>query len=63
MTNEEPLVVVEACIDVVWEVVGKDCGDSRGGVIGKREASLRRGGCRSVRERAFGAENRDIGRD
>ena len=60
LTNEEPLVVMEACIDVMWEVVRKDCGDSRGSVIGKGEAPLRRGGCGSVRKRALGTENGDV---
>ena len=33
LTNEEPLVVVKACVDIVWEVVGEDCGDSRYSVV------------------------------
>ena len=61
LANEEPLVVVEACVDVVWEVVGENCGDSRGSVVGKGETPLCRGGCRSVHERTLGAQNRDIG--
>ena len=62
LTNEEPLVVVESGVDIVWEVVGKNRGDSRNGMIGEGEAPLRRGGCRSVLKRAFSAENRDVGR-
>ena len=61
LANEEPLVVVEACVDVVREIVGEDCGDSRGSVVWERETSLCRGGCRSVCEGAFGTEDRDVG--
>ena len=63
MANEKPMVVVEACIDVMGEVIGKDCGDSRGSVVRKGEAPLRHGGCRSVRERVFDAENGDVSRN
>ena len=63
MANEEPLVVMEACVDVVREIVRENCGDSRGGVVWEGETSLRRSGCRSVREGASGAEDRDIGCD
>jgi hypothetical protein len=62
LTNEEPLMVMKAGIDIVREVIRKDHGDSRGSVVRKREAPLRRGGCGSVREGAFGTENRDVGR-
>ena len=61
LTNEEPLVVMKACIDVVWEVIREDCGDGRGSMVRKGEASLCRGRCRYVCEGAFGAEDRDIG--
>ena len=63
LANEEPLVVMEASVDVMGEVVRKDCGDSLGGVIREGETSLRRSGCGSVREGTFGVEDRDIGRD
>ena len=63
LTNEEPLVIVKARIDVVWEVVRENCGNSRGSVVGKGEAPLRRGGCGSVPERALGAENGDVSCD
>ena len=63
LTNEEPLVVVKACVDIMWEVIGEDCGDSRYGVVREGEASLCCGGCGSVRQRAFGAEDGHIGRD
>ena len=63
LTNEEPLVVVEAGVDIVGEIVGKDCGDSRDGVIREGEASLRGGGYGSACEGAFGAEDRDVSRD
>ena len=49
LTNEEPLVVVKACVDVVREIIRKDCGDSRDGVIREGETSLccgRRGSIR-----------------
>ena len=62
MADEEPLVVVETCVDIVWEVVREDGGDSRGSVIWKGKAALRRGGCRSVHEGLFGAEDGDVGR-
>ena len=62
LANEEPLVVVETGVDIVREVVGKDCGDSRGGVVGEGKTPLRRSGCRSVCKGAFGAEDRDVGR-
>ena len=61
MTNEEPLVVVKVCVDVVREVVREDRGDGRDGMIRERETSLRRGRCRSVRQRTFGAEDGHIG--
>ena len=60
MTNEEPLVIVKARIDVVWEVVRENCGNSRGSVVRKGEVPLHRSGCGSVSERAFGTENRDV---
>ena len=63
MANEEPLVVVETRVDIVWEVVREDGGDSRGSVVWKGKAALHRGGCRSVHEGSFGAEDRDVGRD
>ena len=62
MANEEPLVVVKMCVDIVQEVVRKDCGDGRGGMVRKGETPLCRGGCGSVLERALGAENGDISR-
>ena len=60
LTNEEPLVVVKACVNIVWKVIRENGGDSRYGVVGKGEASLCRGGRGSVREGAFGTENRDV---
>ena len=33
MANEEPLVVVKACVDVMREIVRKDRGDSRDSVV------------------------------
>ena len=50
LANEEPLVVVEAGVDIVREIVGKDCGDSCDGVIREGETSLCCGGCGSVCE-------------
>ena len=63
LANEEPLVVVEAGVDIVREVVGKDCGDSRGSMVGKGKTPLRRGGCWGIYEGTFGTEDGDIGRD
>ena len=62
LTNEEPLVIVKACVDIMWEVVREDCGDSRGSVVREGETPLHRGGCRSVCEGTFGAENGDVSR-
>ena len=61
LTNEEPLVVVESGIDIVREVVGEDCGDSRYSVVGEGETPLCRGRCGSVRQRTSGAEDGYIG--
>ena len=63
MTNEEPLVIVKTCIDIVWEVIREDHGDGRGGVVREGEAPLRRGGRGSVRERAFGGKDGDVSHD
>ena len=49
LTNEEPLVVVKAGIDIVWEVVGEDCSDSCYSVVRERETALRRSRGGSVR--------------
>ena len=62
MANKEPLVVMEASVDVVWEVIREDGGDSCGGVVRQWETSLRRGGCGSVRKRTLGAEDGYISR-
>ena len=56
-------MVVQARVDIVREVIRKDRGDSRNGVVGNGEASLRRGRCGGIRQGAFGAENGDVGRD
>ena len=61
LANEEPLVVVEACIDVMGEVVREDGSDGRDSVVRKGKTSLRRGGSRSVHEWLFRAEDRDVG--
>ena len=63
LTNEEPLVVMKAGVDIVREVVQKNCGDSCGSVVRKGEAPLRRGRCGSVHERVLSTKNRDISRD
>ena len=62
LTNEEPLVVVKACVDIVWEVVGEDCGDSCYSVVRERETSLCRGRCGGVYEGTSGTEDRDVSR-
>ena len=63
MANEEPLVIVETRVDVVWEVIRKNCGDGRDSVVWKGKAPLRRGGRGSVFKRTFRAEDGDVGRD
>jgi hypothetical protein len=63
LTNEEPLVIVKSCIDVMWEIVREDGGDSRGSMVWEGEAALCRGGYRGIHEGSFGAEDGDIGRD
>ena len=63
LTNKEPLVVVKAHINIVWEVVREDRGDSHGSMVRKGEAPLRRGGSGSIRERAISAEDGDVSRD
>ena len=60
LANEEPLVVVEAGVDIMREVVGKDRGNSHGGVVGEGETPLRRGRRGSVCEGTFGAEDRNV---
>ena len=62
LTNEEPLVVVKSCVDIVWEVVGEDCGDSRYSVVREGETSLCRGRCGNVRQGSSGVEDGYIGR-
>ena len=60
LANEEPLMVVKTRVDVVWEVIRKDCGDGRSGMVWKGKTSLCRGGRGSVLKGARGAKNRDI---
>ena len=62
LTNEEPLVVVKSCVNVVREVVGKDCGDSRYSMVREGETSLHRGRCGGVRQGTPGAKDGYIGR-
>ena len=57
LTNEEPLVVVKARVDVVREVIREDRSDGCSGMVRERETSLRGGGCGSVRQRTSGAED------
>ena len=61
LTNEEPSVVVEAGINIAREIVGKDRGNSRDGMIREGETSLRCGRYGSVRQRTSGAEDRHRG--
>ena len=63
LTNEEPLMVVKACVDIMLEVVRKNRGNGCNSVIGERETPLCHGGSGGIRKRAFRAENRDIGGD
>ena len=62
LANEEPLVIVEARVNVMREVIREYRGDSRDGVVRKRETPLCRGGCGGVHKRAFGAEDGYINR-
>lgn len=48
LINEEPLRIVEACVNVMWEVVGKDCRNGSDCVVGKGKTSLCCGGNRDV---------------
>ena len=61
LTNEEPLVIVKACIDVMREVIQKDCGDGCNSVVREGEAPLRRSGSRSIYEGTLVVKNGDIG--
>ena len=62
LANEEPLVVVEVGVDIVREIIGKDCGDSCDSVIREGETSLCCGGYGSVCKGAFGVKDRDVSR-
>ena len=62
LANEEPLVVVEAGVNVVREVVGKDRGNSRDGMIREGETPLCCDRYGSVRQRMSGAEDGHRGR-
>jgi hypothetical protein len=62
LTNEEPLVVVQAGVDIMWEVVRENRGDGHDGVFRERETPLHCRGRGSVRERSSGAEDGHIGR-
>ena len=62
MADEEPLMVVKAGVDIVREVIRKDCGDSRDSMVREGKTPLRRGGSRSIRKRTFCAEDGDVGR-
>ena len=59
--NEEPLVVVKACVDVMRKIVREDCGDRRNSVIREREAALRGGGRGSIRQWTSGTKDGYIG--
>ena len=61
LANEEPLVVVKSCVDIVREVIGENGGDGCYSVVGEGETSLCRGRCGSVSQRTFGTEDGYIG--
>ena len=48
LTNEKPLEVMKVGVNVVWEVIEKDCCNGSNCMIWKRKASLRRSGDGSV---------------
>ena len=50
LANEEPLVVVKARVDIVWEVIRENGGDGCDGMVWKGEAPLCCGGNWCVRE-------------
>ena len=61
LTNEEPLVVVKSCVDIVGEIIREDGGDGRYSVVREGETSLCHGRYGSVRQRSSGAEDGYIG--
>ena len=63
LTNKEPLMVVKACVDIMWEVVQEDCSNGRNSVVGEGKAPLRCSRHRFGFEGLSGAENGDISRD
>ena len=63
LTDEEPLVVVKARINIMQEVVREDGGDSCDSVVWEGEASLHCSGGGSVHERATSVEDRDVSHD
>ena len=60
LSYKEPLIGVESGIDIMQEVVGKDCRDGGDSVIQKRENSLRRSGDWFGRKGTSGTEDGDI---
>ena len=61
LANEEPSMVVKACVDVVRKIVREDCGDSRDSVIREGEAALCGGGRGSIRQWTSGTKDGYIG--
>ena len=57
MANEEPLVVVKSCVDIVREVIGENGSDGCYSVVGERETPLCCGGRGGVGKGMFGTED------
>ena len=56
-------MVMKSCVDIVWEVVGEDGGDSRYRVVREGETSLCCSRCGSISQGTSGAEDGYIGCD
>ena len=63
LANEEPLVIMKACVNVVWEVIGEDCCYGSSSMVGDGKAPLCHGGDQHVSEQSFGSEDGDVGCD
>ena len=63
LANKEPLTGMELGVDIVWEVIGKDCCDGSDCMVRERETSLRRSrywfGCEGLSS----TKNGDVGCD
>ena len=60
LPNEEPLMIVEAGVNVMREIVGEDCGYGGDSVVGERKTPLRCGRGGSVVKGSSSAQDRDV---